>query len=73
MSPQALMALLGHGTPPMTLRYATRASPTLRDAYDHAMGKMRRQFTPTPVGIPIVPDDFSWLSGEMLKTRASYG
>ena len=50
MSLQALMALLGHVTPEMTIRYATLASPTLRDAYDQAMGKMRRQLTLTPVG-----------------------
>ena len=50
MSLQALMALLGHVTPQMTIRYATLASPALRTAYDEAMGKMRRQFTLTPAG-----------------------
>ena len=38
MSLQALMAVLGHVTPEMTLRYATLASPTLRTAYDQAIG-----------------------------------
>ena len=61
MSLQALMALLGHVTPQMTLCYATLASPTLRAGYDDAMGKMRRQFTLTPVGKPILPDKVSWL------------
>ena len=56
MSLQALMALFGHVTPQMTIRYATLASPTLRAAYDEAMGKMRRQFTLTPAGKPIIPD-----------------
>jgi hypothetical protein len=55
MSLQALMAIRGHVTPQMTIRYATLASPTLRTAYDDAMGKMRRQFTLTPVGKPIIP------------------
>ena len=55
MSLQALMALLGHVTPQMTIRYATLASPTLRAAYDEAMGKMRRQFTLTPVAKPSCP------------------
>ena len=32
----------------MTIRYATLASPTLRSAYDQAMGTMRRQLTLTP-------------------------
>ncbi|PBC51406.1 tyrosine-type recombinase/integrase [Rhodococcus sp. ACPA1] len=73
MSLQALMALLGHVTPQMTLRYATLASPTLRDAYDQAMGKVRRRFTLTPVGKPIVPDTVSWLGSEMLKTRVAHG
>ena len=73
MSLQALMALLGHVTPEMTIRYATLASPTLRGAYDEAMGKMRRQLTLTPVGRPIVPDKVSWLASEMLKTRIAHG
>ncbi|UUE28637.1 hypothetical protein LRQ08_29700 (plasmid) [Rhodococcus qingshengii] len=67
------MALLGHVTPQMTIRYATLASPTLRIAYDEAMGKMRRQFTLTPVGKPIVPDTVSRLGSEMLKTRVAHG
>ena len=67
------MALLGHVTPQMTIRYATLASPTLRAAYDEAMGKMRRQLTLTPVGRPIMPDKVSWLASEMLKTRVAHG
>jgi len=73
MSLQALMALLGHVTPQMTIRYATLASPTLRAAYDEAMGKMRRQFTLTPAGKPIIPDKVAWLNSEMLKTRVAHG
>jgi integrase len=73
MSLQALMALLGHVTPQMTIRYATLASPTLRAAYDEAMGKMRRHFTLTPAGKPIIPDKVSWLNTEMLKTRVAHG
>ena len=73
MSLPALMALLGHQTPEMTLRYATLATPTLRTAYETAMGKMRRQFTLTPAGRPIVPDKVAWLNAEMLKTRLAHG
>ncbi len=47
----AIAAAAGHFS-----RYATLASPTLRAAYDEAMNKMRRQFTLTPVGKPILPD-----------------
>ena len=75
MSLQALMALLGHikhVTPQMTIRYATLASPALRTAYDETMGKMRRQFTLTPAGRPIIPDKVSWLNSEMLKTRVAH-
>ncbi|MDJ0350553.1 tyrosine-type recombinase/integrase [Cryobacterium sp. PH29-G1] len=73
MSLQALMALLGHATAQMTVRYATLASPTLRVAYDDAVGKMRRQLTLTPVGRPIVPDKVAWLNSEMIKTRVAHG
>ena len=73
MSLQALMALLGHATAQMTVRYATLASPTLRTAYDDAVGKMRRQLTLTPVGRPIVPDKVNWLNSEMIKTRVAHG
>ena len=73
MSLQALMALLGHATAQMTIRYATLASPTLRIAYDDAVGKMRRQLTLTPVGRPIVPDKVNWLNSEMIKTRVAHG
>lgn len=73
MSLQVLMALLGHVTPEMTIRYATLASPTLRTAYDQAIGTMRRQLTLTPVGRPIVPDKIAWLASEMLKTRVAHG
>lgn len=73
ISLQALMALLGHTTAQMTVRYATLASPTLRIAYDDAVGKMRRQLTLTPVGRPIVPDRVNWLNSEMIKTRVAHG
>jgi hypothetical protein len=37
------------------------------------MGKMRRQFTLTPVGKPILPNKVGWLHSEMLKTRVAHG
>ena len=73
MSIQALMALLGHTTPEMTLRYATLASPTLRNAYETAMGRMRPRLPIAPVGKPIIPDQVQWLGAEMLKTRVANG
>lgn len=75
MSLPALMALLGHVTPEMTLRYAKLASPTVRAAYQTAMDKIRpRQPLPLLVGSrALVPDRVQWLRSEMLKTRVAHG
>ena len=62
MSLQALMALLGHVSTEMTMRYASLAAPTIRAAYEEAMDKARTRLTLTPVGKPIVPDRVAWLS-----------
>jgi Phage integrase family len=71
----ALMALMGHVTPEMTLRYARLASPTVRNAYETAMGKVRARI---PLLIPAghatrVPSRVDWLRSEMLKTRVAHG
>jgi hypothetical protein len=58
MSLQALMALMAHVTPEMTLRYSTLASPTLRAAYDEAIGKLRRKIPVAPAGRPQYPSAF---------------
>jgi site-specific recombinase XerD len=73
MSLQALMAILGHVTPEMTLRYATLASPTLRMAYDQAIGKVRKALPIAPVDQPIVPAKIDWIASEFLKTRVAHG
>jgi integrase len=76
MSLPALMALLGHVTPEMTLRYAKVASPTIRDAYDTAMTKVRgrRPIYVIPAGATAaVPAKVDWLHDEMLKTRVAHG
>jgi site-specific recombinase XerD len=75
MSLQALMALLGHVTTEMTLRYASLANPAIRIAYDEAMGKARTRLTLAiaPAGQPIIPDRIKWLNDEMLKTRVAHG
>ena len=72
----ALMALMGHVTPEMTLRYAKLASPTIRSAYQAAMDKVRAgQLIPLTAvdGAPPVPDKVAWLHSEMLKTRLAHG
>jgi hypothetical protein len=37
------------------------------------MGKMRRQFTLTPVGKPIISAKVGWLNSELLKIRVAHG
>jgi integrase len=76
MSLPALMALLGHVTPEMTLRYAQIASPTVRAAYDTAMGKVRarRPLFVIPAGAhTAVPAKVDWLHAELIKTRLAHG
>jgi integrase len=76
MNLPALMALLGHVTPEMTLRYARLASPTIRDAYETAMAKVngRRPIFTIPAGHSrAVPSKIDWLHTEMLKTRVAHG
>jgi Phage integrase family len=72
----ALMALMGHVTPEMTLRYAKLATPTIRSAYQAAMDKVRAgQLLPLTAvnAAPPIPDKVAWLHAEMLKTRLAHG
>ena len=48
MSLPALMALLGHTSPEMSIRYARLSSPTLRGAYGQAITKMRHLLPTVP-------------------------
>ena len=75
MSLQALMAVMGHVSPEMTLRYASIASPTVRAAYEAAMGKVRARsaLVLAPAGRTAVPERVDWLHSEMLKTRVAHG
>ena len=75
MSLQALMALLGHVSTEMTLRYASLAAPAIRTAYEEAMNKARTRLTLpiAPAGQPIIPGRIEWLRTEMLKTRVAHG
>jgi integrase len=76
MSLPALMALLGHVTPEMTMRYARLSSPTIRSAYDDAMAKINRRrplVTIASGSTRAVPAEIDWLHSEMLKTRLAAG
>ena len=69
----ALMALLGHKTPAMALRYARLASSTLRRSYEEAIGKLRPRIPIAFDNLPPVPEKVDWLASEMLKTRLPHG
>jgi site-specific recombinase XerD len=73
MSLQALMALLGHVTSEMTIRYAHLAPSTLNTAYENAVAGRRPQLPIAPPARPIVPDRITWLNTEMIKTRLGTG
>ena len=75
MSLQALMAVMGHVSPEMTPRYASIASPTVRAAYEAAMGKVRARsaLVVAPAGRTAIPERVDWLRSEMLKTRVAHG
>jgi integrase len=72
---QALMALLGHSRPEMTVRYAHLADSSVRNAYDVAMTRLRgTRELPLVIGDrPQIPDRIQWLHSEMLKTRVAHG
>jgi hypothetical protein len=69
------MSLMGHVTPEMTVRYARLSSPTIRTAYEAAMGKVRARnaLVLLPMRAPAVPSRVDWLASEMLKTRVAHG
>jgi hypothetical protein len=74
MNLEALMAVLGHVTPEMTLRYAHLASDTIRDVYDAAIAKTRtRSRLVAGATGRFVPDRVEWLHSEWLKTRLAHG
>ena len=75
MSLQALMALMGHVSAEMTLRYASLASPTVRAAYEAAMTKVhaRQALFVVATGRGTATDRVEWLRSEMLKTRVAHG
>ena len=73
MSLQALMALLGHVTSEMTIRYAHLAPATLSTAYADAVAGLRPALPIAEPTRPIIPDKITWLNAEMIKTRLGTG
>ena len=73
MSLQALMALLGHVTPEMTLRYAVLASPTFAPPTTKPWARSRNASLSPPPDDPAVPAKVEWIASEFLKTRLDRG
>ncbi|ORI12917.1 tyrosine-type recombinase/integrase [Rhodococcus sp. 1168] len=75
MSLQALMALLGHSRPEMTIRYAHLANSSVHGAYEAAMNRLHAtRELPLVIGDkPVIPDRIEWLHSEMIKTRVARG
>ena len=69
------MALMGHVSAEMTLRYASLASPTVRAAYEAAMTKVhaRQALFVVATGRGTAPDRVEWLRSEMLNTCVAHG
>ncbi len=71
---QALVQVLGRSSPEMTMRQAHLASPTLRVAYEQAIGKLHWRIPVSSTsGRAAVPDSVEWLNSEMFKTRVAHG
>ncbi|MDZ4248468.1 MAG: tyrosine-type recombinase/integrase [Candidatus Nanopelagicales bacterium] len=73
VSLQALMALLGHVTSEMTVRYASLAPATVASAYGQAVSTLRPQLAISAPRRAMVPDKITWLNSEMIKTRLASG
>ncbi|MDJ0363476.1 tyrosine-type recombinase/integrase [Rhodococcus sp. H29-C3] len=75
MSLQALMALLGHSRPEMTIRYAHLANSSVHGAYEAAMNRLHAtRELPLVIGDKaVIPDRIEWLHSEMIKTRVAHG
>jgi hypothetical protein len=68
------MAILGHVSREMTLRYAHLASDTIRTGSDSAIAKTRSKMrlVASAAG-QFVTDRIEWLHSEMIKTRVAHG
>jgi hypothetical protein len=66
---------INHVTPEMTLRYASLASETVRDAYEAAIARTRtkQHLLVAGRGGAFVPERVEWLHAEMIKTRVAHG
>lgn len=78
VSLQALMALLGHVSAAMSLRYARLFDATVRTEYERALGLAKSHIGPLPAGRPGLPlvdvtGGADWKAAPALKTRLAGG
>ncbi len=75
VSLQALMALLGHVSAEMSLRYARLFDTTVRAEYERALDLAKTRLGPLPSGrarIPVASDD-DWREAPAIKARLAGG
>src|SRR5664280_2419301 len=78
VSLQALMALLGHVSAAMSLRYARLFDATVRTEYEGALDLAKSHIGPLPAGRPGLPlvdvtGGADWKAAPALKTRLAGG
>ena len=73
---QVLMALLGHSSAEMSLRYGRLFDATIRSEYERALTKLKAEIPPpskeTLAHMPVTGDPL-WKSGPHIKSRLSGG
>ena len=73
VSLQALMALLGHVSAEMSLRYGRLFDTTVRAEYERALDHAKAHIGPLPAQrIPVTSDD-NWRDAPLIKTRLAGG
>ena len=73
VSLQALMALLGHVSAQMSLRYGRLFDSTVRAEYERALDLVKTSIGPLPAQrVPVTGDD-NWRDAPLIKTRLAAG
>lgn len=72
-SQQVLMALLGHVSAEMSLRYGRLFDATVRADYDRSLARAKAEPGPVLPGTPPAGADASWRDAPFIKTRLSAG
>lgn len=73
VSLQALMALLGHVSAQMSLRYGRLFDTTVRAEYERALDLAKARIGPLPAQRLRVTDDGDWRDAPLIKTRLAGG